>query len=50
MIATFGMSETIKDKHYHESVKFNHGTIIVKSKDKTYNSKIDRNRFLTIIL
>lgn len=50
MIATFGMSETIKDKHYPESVKFNHGTIIVKSKDKTYNSKIDRNRFLTIIL
>ena len=36
MIATFGMSETIKDKHYHESVISNHGTIIVKSKDKTY--------------
>ena len=50
MVIAFGMSETIKDKHYPESVKFNHGTIIVKSKDKTYNSRIDRNRFLTIIL
>ena len=36
MIATFGMSETIKDKHYHESIIFNHGTIIVQSKDKKY--------------